>query len=550
MRRKGLALIVSLILSATAVLTGCGSSQNPESVQNTISQSPASEDGSIEEGDTETPKGDVTLPLTEEKTTLRIWAKNDTIMTNLCDGDYNNLPIFQELENRTNVHIDWVIPTGTDMGREAFNLMISSGELADIIFQLPGVLEYPDGFDAAVDDGYYLDLTELIDQYALHYKAAIENGNETVKRNTTTDSGRKVMFLSIMKEPQPVANGWMVRQDWMESMGLDVPVTYGDWEKMLTAFKEQKGCSAALSMVPDGVWSLGTGMGAYGEYYQIDGKVYYGMYDNPEETKEYLTLMNDWYKKGLIDPNFTSNDYNSMTSLITTGKTAAIETWYTGPSGQFKPSMDEDVEFMAVARPRKTAGQEMHVNNGTQYTGGGFVISADCENPELAVKWLDYLYSEEGYLLANFGLEGETYVMGDDGMPEFTEVMNNNADGMSIDETMRYYTWAPGFGGSLTEYRRETQSLPEHDVAFMEVWNSWDNSYVFPNEVTLNTEENAEYSKLYSDIETYVDENILNFVTGVKSVDEYDAFVTQLKDMGIERCIEIKQGGLDRYLAR
>ena len=57
------------------------------------------------------------------------------------------------------------------------------------------------------------------------------------------------------------------------------------------------------------------------------------------------------------------------------------------------------------------------------------------------------------------------------------------------------------------------------------------------------------YNSIYSDIDTYMDETISKFVVGDLSLDQFDSFVQQLKDMGIEDCIAIEQAAYDRYLA-
>ena len=57
------------------------------------------------------------------------------------------------------------------------------------------------------------------------------------------------------------------------------------------------------------------------------------------------------------------------------------------------------------------------------------------------------------------------------------------------------------------------------------------------------------YNRIFSDIDTYMDETVSKFVVGDLSLDQFDSFVQQLKDMGIEDCIAIEQAAYDRYLA-
>lgn len=571
--KRTIAAGLTVTMMGTMVLTGCGQGSSSDgtsgndadpsknTAEQTVEDQTNSEQAAAGQTDTQqtaTEFTEVSLPLTEEKQTLKIFTKNDVAMMNACGGDLNNTPFYKELEERTNVHIEWIVPaSGSE--REQFNLMLSSGELADLMFISPTGLNYPDGLDAAIDDGYFLDLTDLLPKYAPNYLAAIEASSDEVKRGVVTDSKRYGMMYSIRHYEQPPFFGYVIRQDWLDELGLEAPVTYDDWENMLTKFKEEKGASAPFSTTAFLIWGLGAGMGAYGDtnnnFYQIDGTVYNSLTDNSENVKEYLTMLNRWYEKGLIDPDFASaplSSYFGDSVLVTTNSTGAFSTMYTLPSSLFLPSMEEGASFTAVLPPVKNKGDEIKYRGGSRVNPmeDGWAISADCENPELAIRWVDYLYSEAGALFANYGVEGETYTLNENGEPIYTDIMLKNPDGLSFDECQRVYTLAPGFPAGYTDYTRDLQGVPEENCKMMDKWSEIGKDYDYPTYATMTAEENQEYSDLYTDIDTYIDENVLSFITGAKSLDEFDAFIETIKGMGIERCKEIKQSALDRYNAR
>lgn len=84
-----------------------------------------------------------------------------------------------------------------------------------------------------------------------------------------------------------------------------------------------------------------------------------------------------------------------------------------------------------------------------------------------------------------------------------------------------------------------------------EIWSyNVEYDYTIPTAVAMTADEGSEYSTIYADIDTYVSENLSKFMTGDKSFDEWDAFIDQVYDMGIEDCIEIYQTAYDRYMAR
>lgn len=555
---------LAVVMTLSMVLTGCSSPASSGSTTGGNNTTTAADTSASDGADTATTDDEtvastpteITLPLTEEKQTLKVWMKNDVSMMNACGGDLNNTPFFQKLEELTNVHIDWIVPaSGSE--QEQLNLMFSSGELADLMFISPGMCDYPDGLDAAIDDGYFLDLTDLINQYAPNYQAAIAASSDDVRKGVKTDSGRYALMYTLMQEDQPPFMGYVVRQDWLDDLGLETPVTYDDWENMLTKFKEDKGATAPFSMTPYSIWGLGVGMGVYGDYtgnfYQIDGTVYNTLTDNPENVKEYLTLLNDWYEKGLIDPDFASttiNSYYGDSVLVTNNNNGCFSTMYTLPSSMYLPAMEENAAFSAILPPVKAAGDPLKFRGSTTTLGAAYAISADCKNPELAVRWIDYLFSDEGALLANYGTEGETYTMGTDGTPQFTDTVLKNPDGLSFDQCLRVYTMAPGFPSAYMDYKRELQFVPEKDAAMMDVWSGVSDEYFYSGNAQMSAEENAEYSKLYADINTYIQENVLSFITGAKSLEEFDSFISALNGMGIDRCKELKQAALDRYNSR
>ena len=541
MKKRGIALLLSLIM-ASSVIAGCGASEETGKSAQTNS---SSTDTAVSAEATE-----LTLPLTDEKETITVWMTNDTTAMAKNGGDYNNNPYYQELEARTNVHVDWQVPAAQTES-EQFNLLFTSGELPDLMYYSTGSVYYKDGLDAAVEDGYFLDLTDLLPKYAPHYLEALKKSSESVQKAAVTDAGRYVQIYSILQTSQPSFFGYVVRQDWLDECGLSTPETFDDWENMLRTFKEKYGASAALSTVPTFLWNLGYGMGVYNitDFYQEDGKVKQALLDEPEKVREFLTTLNRWYTEGLLDPDFASEtNFWGNSVLIANDNTGVTCTMYTIPSALFLPSMsDSDASFSAIKYPVENKGDQLKAGYVVPDTNASWVISADCENPELILKWIDYMYTEEGALFGNYGKEGETFNMVD-GKPVYTDVISNNADGLSYDEAMRLYTYEPSWPGIYYDWERELQFVSEDDFQMCYTWDDFDHEATYyPSYASLNLEETAEYSDIFSDLSTYIQENLLSFVTGSKSLDEYDAFIETVKSMNLERVVELEQAALDRF---
>ena len=109
--------------------------------------------------------------------------------------------------------------------------------------------------------------------------------------------------------------GISVRKDFLDKVGMDIPTTYDEWETVLTAFKDKLGIEAPLFTskygIDNGEFMAGYGVAPY--FYQVDGTVKYGPLE--DGYKDYLTMMADWYKKGLIDPDFDTRTCTCLCRL-------------------------------------------------------------------------------------------------------------------------------------------------------------------------------------------------------------------------------------------
>lgn len=536
--KKIIAVALCVVVLATNV-TACS--------KNTSAPKESAETASIKEEN----QG-LTLPLSEKKVTLTMYAGSMDGNFASVANDYNENAFFQELEKRTNVHIEFqTVPQGST---DAFNLMIASGELPDLIYG-PG--SYQDGMDAAIDDGYYLDLTKYLDTYLSDYNK-LRTKNADMERNSATDSGRIAAVYQIYQTPQPPWMGLMIRKDWLDELGLQVPKTTSEWETVLTAFKEKEGAYAPLSLGgPLGFYGQGfgvaSGTGVFSDsWINMDGKVTFN--DTTDQMKEFLTVLADWYKKGLIDPDFMTKQsaFFADTAMVTTGQTGVFNSMYTMADMFKATSKDSDFDVIAIRNPLPDSGAEGKVGFVTPVIGGAaMAVSADSKNKEIAMKWLDYLFTEEGALLANYGIENDTFTYNGEGKPVFSEKITKNTEGLAMAQAMALYTLPPSLLPCYYDWTRELAGVSESSVDMMSVWGEQKVDYNYPAQATMTNDENKEFASLYSNIQTYSSEWITQFITGVHDINtEWDDYVNTIKELGIDRCVEIKQAALERYLQR
>ncbi|AEE96865.1 extracellular solute-binding protein [Mahella australiensis] len=561
-----LLLVAVLIGSLLAACGGSGGSSDNDAV---LAGEKVDKGQNSEEGGTQTSDGTVTLPLTQEPITFTYWVPFGGTSKEVITDLSHNL-VYQELEKLTNVKIEFVHPAeGQEV--EQFNLMVASGDLPDIIEQGE---RYKGGIDRAIADGIYIRLNELVDKYAPNYKKAIES-NPQLKKEVYTDQGNLSGFGMVTSDvygtpdnpvPLDVAkeNSWtgpFIRKDWLDELGLPIPSAVDEWYTALKAFKEQKNAEVPILFMyhPNGIdTTAGTFVSAFdigpGFYLDTkDNKVKYG----PIEAgfKEYLTMINKWYSEGLIDPDFPTRDNKSSQALYMDGKVGAV---LQEGTGLVLKARAVNVEFAGAPYPKKDASSDIHWRYTNPLCRANYgVITSACKNPELAVKWFDYHYTEDGFKLCNFGPEGKTYDgLDEKGRPKYLEhieidgneypLAKDNYQGFDrINMVFRLHN-GPYLKSDLrSNPRRWMEDLESYRVT----WENQPDDYVLPP-ITMTDQEGAEYASIMSDVDTYKDQMILKFIMGTEPLSSFDKYVEQIKSLGIDKAIAIQEAALKRYNER
>ncbi|GIN71222.1 sugar ABC transporter permease [Bacillus sp. J14TS2] len=480
---------------------------------------------------------------------LSYWVSNnrpDTLK------NYNEMGAYKKLEEITDVKVDFEHPASGEEDQQ-FNLMMTSGKLPDVIERI--WTSVPGGPEKYIKDGKIVRLNDYIDEHAPNLKKILDENPEW-KKMVSTDEGSIYSFPFLRQDELNLTFfGPVIRKDWLEKLDLELPETIDEWHTVLTAFKEDdpngngEADEIPLLIDKDAITSNAF-VGAYGitnGFYHVDNKVQYGPIQ--PEYKEFLTLMNEWYKEGLIDKEYVATDDKLQDAKVTNDQLGALM-GYSGSSilryMQLKKD-DGDFSLTGAPYPVLKKGEEPIFNLGeSNYNGVGAAISTDNENIEETVEWLDYKYGEEGFELFNFGIEGESFEMVD-GYPTYTEVVTNNPDGKSMSEGLAAYV-PVGWSGPFIqakEYAEQYNNLPEQLEA-LENWKKGTNERTMPI-VSPTQEESSEYASIMNDINTYKSEMINKFIMGEESLDQFDKFVETIQSMGIERATEIQQGALERY---
>mgnify|MGYP000667024072 CR=1 FL=1 len=582
--KRSLALLLSMAL-ILAVMAGCGGSASsapaaeasksepaPAATEEAAPEQPqapaADETGSAAETSAAEEEAipDLQLPLTEGET-LSYWqTKPGGAVANMAPNGYFDYPHFQEAARLTGVTLDF-IQADFMVANEQFNLMIASQDYPDIFGSFNSL--YSDGDDNGIEEEVILALEDYEDLFP-HYQK-YRTSTKFLETATSTAEGHISGFYELMSDFIGPFFGMMGRGDWIEALGMDVPETYDELHELLMAMKNQYGCTTAIYLDSAAVGNdnfLAAGYGApcmlatnaKESYWKVqDGKVitaqgpgaafdfgFYLVKTLAGAAREQEVRHGTYYRfanaPGAMDPDGMAEITSGNCGVFFNG--APMMSMYSTMSD------DPNLRLIGLPDPVKEKGDKTHVDT-TEYDFGveRMSISTKCKDPELAIQYCDFWFTDQGIQLANYGVEGLSCEVVD-GKPQFTDTVLNNPD-LAAGDAISFYTGRNNTP-SWSSNSKLLVSFNEDEANAFEVWSaSRDNRDSYPYVAQLTIDENYEISKLAADYESYALECRDKFITGDMDIEkEYDSYVEKVRTMGLTRALEIKQEAYDRYMAQ
>ena len=548
-RTRPLALLMAAaILGST--LTACGGGSDSGTNGSDSAVEGLAEDMAL----TDAPAEEITLPISTDGLELSFFAMPEPVITSKMKG-YSEMTVHQTAEELTGVHINWREESYTDP-KQKMNLMFSTGDTEDIVWD--AWKHASGGPKKLLDEGLIVSLNPYIEKYAPNLKKLLQETPGLLEQ-ISTDDGRIFMFPTIRLDPITRANsGFAIRKDWLDRAGLPVPETIDEWYTMLKTFQDmdmngnglKDECFVSMGFEKTSQsmdnFAVAYGLVAGTDLYVKDGQVKYGAYE--PEFKDFVAEMAKWYYEGLLDPEFSTQDSKQFDSKMVNDMGGAYYGSLSGNMGKFITARSDDSEYDLVPAPMpKAPDGKVHtgISGYGQMVPHGASICSTNENIVETVKWLDWHYSEEGTALYNWGIEGQSYEVVD-GKNQFTDLITNNPDGLSKDEADARYA-----GGVLTqmpivedpEVFLALKSLPQQKAA-SQLWCQADTSWLL-SPLYFDSETTTENANIMSEIKTYVAEQFNKYVMGIESMDTFDQFQQQLKNMGIETVLANYQASYD-----
>ncbi len=494
----------------------------------------------------------ISYPLADTPATLDYWITWE-LSADTMYNDVSEHIAFKELEEATGVHLN-VLAQSQAAGQTNTNLMIASGDYADMI----GMFTYTTGMDAAVDDEIVVDLKDMIPEYSPDYYQYLIADDNKLWKSVQTDEGHIGAYVTVGTKPT-VADGTMTFQFMLDELGVkkDDLRTVDQYEDYLTAAKNKYGMAAPLYLPGDFMLDGDTLANTYGVALKVDaitgdlpwivedGEVKFGYLE--DGFTEYVTLLHDWYEKGLIDSDTASHptEYRDE-DLIGLVANKQVAVFHRGDGLVDMLSGISGEQVLPIYFPTVNADDTLHVGGGVDTISGetGTVITTGCDNLELAMQFMNYCYTDDWVMPSNYGVEGETYDMVD-GKPVFQE-WTYSTEGRTFSSVLMDYTFL-----AMVDANVETPGRSEAAISCEDTWNdNIDNQNDYPVGAAMTIEEGDQYNRHAGDLVTLVKQYTAKFITGDEPLSGIPEFQQKLRDTGIQDCIDAKQSAYDRYMSR
>ena len=467
-----------------------------------------------------------------------------------------NNHVLDEIERITGVRLEVTAPPIANY-TDRMQLAMASGDIPDIIY----TWEMDANYEKFANDGLIMPLDK---EKLAQYPNLQANLNQD-QWNRALVGGMDGEYYAIPRANAQSRWAVIVNQKWLDNLGLEAPTTVDELYDVLVAFRDndpngngQKdeipycvvGKDYPHRMFYDllGSWGFGINGVMDSDYafswLDIDdaGKVRF--IGREDKFKNMVEFYNKLWTEGLVDKESYSQDQTQAAAKVNAGQVGFVAR---AQNTQWMGAAAENYVQCPVLEGPYGDRALINVESNVQMTGVAVITTAN-KYPEATMRWLDYFYSEEGTVLCRLGIEGESYEVVD-GKYQLLDNIKNNPDGLTLDQALGQ--WAIFPGGYLPQYitnevDQSAAQLPETKAA-----NDVVRDYVVPFEtvprVKFTEEESIKLGTYAQDIVNYATENVVKFITGEKSLSEWDAYVAELNNMPVEDYIKINQDAYDRW---
>ncbi|NQX58726.1 extracellular solute-binding protein [Paenibacillus qinlingensis] len=538
---------ISLILSATVVLSGCSKTADTSSEATKLPDSTAAAQNEVVN-----PPG--VLPITKEKTTLKVLSRTNPAVENFATNEFTKW-----LEEKTNIHLEWEVASDP---KQKLNISLASGDYPDVYlgFNIDQIQLTLYG-----KDGVFIPLNKLIDKYGVESKKMFTALPYTKELSTSPDGN--IYGLPSVNEcfhcTQPTKL-W-INQKWLNAVGMKMPTTTDEFYQVLKAFKEKDpngnkkadeipfiGANIANSYIDTFLLQAFIDSDRNMQFMK-DGKIN-AAFTQPEY-KEGLKYINKLFKEGLVDPQSLTQDRNQLRKLGENPDNVIL-----GVVAAQHPTIFNTLEgtrwldYVAVPPLKGPNGVQASKYIPQSITSGSFVITNKAKNPEIAMRLADFLYSEEATNRAILGRPDMEWKVaapneiGINGKPAKYTLIGNTSPGA------KNATWGQ-VGPSLrtNEWRLAQTADPKNpleDILYKETLTKYEPYKPDPKKMipalNFTNEQTDEIANISKTIDDYRKESTARMIIGDLDIDKkWDEYLKNLDNMKLPRYLQIYQQAFD-----
>jgi putative aldouronate transport system substrate-binding protein len=528
MKKKVLSLLLSAVL-ATGILTGCKSNTPAPTVTEPKTNEASSSKGGV--------------LISDKPVELTIFYAVG------ANGAPNpDMPIWKKAAELTNVKIKNIANPSITDDVQSFQTMLASGNLPDI------VQAFRTNFMTTASQGAFAPLNDLIDKHAPNIKQFFNDYKEAKPVCSLADGKIYGVPGTLGGEPGKSlpSEGFFIRQDWLDALGLKVPTTLQQYHDVLLAFrnndpnKNGKKDEVPLFQRGQSISSYFQLWGAYNLWYVgNDKKVGFGPIE--EEYKKAMTNLATWSKEGLIDAEIFTRGNQARQFLLGNNLGGSTIDWFASTAAfndTFKASVP-GLNFVAIAPPADVNGK-VKINNSREslhsYVWG---ISEMSKNKETAIKFMDFWMSKTGSTLQSYGIEGEHY-----------DVVNGGK--VFKEAVLKYPSGMPNFMRSIGSYEiGKRGDIVGEVMAMNEIgqkgFKMYENSTwiqpPFPG-LSFNEAEQKTINSNMTNINTYIAEQQQRWLFGQDDIAAtWDKYLKNLEAMNVKKVLEAYNSAYQRYLS-
>ena len=464
----------------------------------------------------------------------------------------NDLPVYQELERLSGVHIEWE------------NIQVAN--YAEVMrARLAAAVDLPDVINMSLlgdigqhgRDGLIIPLNDLLEEYAPNINRWWNTGSNGIYKILDTSPDGNIYGVGNYVLPHYLSQGPLWNRTWLDAVGIsEMPETQADLMNALRLFRDNdpngNGENDEIPLVP----AAGRGYlrvlgNLYGFEYSIvseylvdDDEQVSWIFQSPR-MKEYLTWLNELYTEGLLDKAYATDSWTETLEKVTNDRVGLITCWTTfaGTYSQAHPAgkPDGSVAIFENGPPIEGPYGDKFFVKREIFGGDQMGITKDSKQPEVAMHWIDFIRNgEEALMLQNFGILGDSYRMvdgeietlGTDDKPFNDRLLEVGGSQPPYAHLQWDFAW---------DYRFPTWSLANNTA-----YQGYYKAPSFP-QVRPTLDEQEILNRVLTDLNTYKTEWFDKFVTGQEPLSKFDEFVDGLNKLGAADVIAVRQQQYERY---